>query len=56
MVLAEETTDFGTSQDHAEPSDKDGFEGSHIDTRFQLRRFYKTVGLVLNILRLMWKV
>jgi len=32
MVLAEETTDFGTSQDHAEPSDKDRFEGSHVDT------------------------
>ena len=32
MVLAEETTGFGTSQDHVEPSDKDGFKGSHVDT------------------------
>ena len=32
MELAEETTGFGTSQDHVEPSDKDGFKGSHVDT------------------------
>ena len=32
MELAEETIGFGTSQDHIEPSDKDGFEGSHADT------------------------
>ena len=32
MVLAEETTEFRASQDHVEPADKDGIEGSHIDT------------------------
>ena len=32
MVLAEETTEFGASQDHVEPADKDGIEGSHVDT------------------------
>ena len=32
MELAEQTTGFGTSQDHVEPSDKDGIEGSHTDT------------------------
>ena len=31
MELAE-TTGFGTSQDHVEPSGKDGFEGRHADT------------------------
>ena len=39
MVLAEETTKFGASQDHVEPADKNS-------PRFQLMRFYKTVGLV----------
>ena len=28
MELAEETTGFGTSQDHVEPSGKDGVEGN----------------------------
>ena len=32
MVLAEENTEFGVSQDHVEPADKNGIEGSHIDT------------------------
>ena len=32
MVLAEENTEFGASQDHVEPADKDGIEGSHVDT------------------------
>ena len=32
MVLAEETTEFGASQDHVEPADKDGLEGSHVYT------------------------
>ena len=32
MVLAEETTEFGASQDHVEPADKDGIEGSRVDT------------------------
>ena len=32
MVLAEETTEFGASQDHVEPTDKDGIKGSHVDT------------------------
>ena len=32
MVLAEETTEFGASQDHVEPADKDGLEVSHVDT------------------------
>ena len=32
MVLAEETTEFGASLDHVEPADKDGIEGSHVDT------------------------
>ena len=32
MVLAEETTEFGASQDHVELADKDGIEGSHVDT------------------------
>ena len=30
MVLAEETTEFGASQDHVEPADKDGIEGSQV--------------------------
>ena len=33
MVLAEENTEFGASQDHVEPADKDGIEGSHVDTK-----------------------
>ena len=32
MVLAEETTEFGASRDHVEPADKNGIEGSHVDT------------------------
>ena len=36
MVLAEETTDFGASQDHVEPADKDGIEGSHVDTEIPI--------------------
>ena len=35
MELAEETTGFGTSQDHVEPSGKAGVEGSHADTKIQ---------------------
>ena len=47
MVLAEETTEFGASQDHVEPADKNGIEGIvTLTPRFQLMRFYKTVGLV----------
>ena len=32
MVLAEETTEFGAIQDQVEPVDKNGIEGSHVDT------------------------
>ena len=32
MVLAEETTEFGASQDYVEPGDRDGIKGSHVDT------------------------
>ena len=32
MVLAEETTEFGASQDHVETADKNGIEVSHVDT------------------------
>ena len=46
MVLAEETTEFGASQDLVEPADKDGIEGSHVDTEIPAMRCYKTVGLV----------
>ena len=31
-VASEETTEFGASQDHVEPADKDGLEVSHVDT------------------------
>ena len=43
MVLAEETTEFGASQDHVEPADKDGIEVSHVDTEIPAD---ETVGLV----------
>ena len=46
MVLAEENTEFGASQDHVEPADKDGLKLVTLTPRFQLMRFYKTVGLV----------
>ena len=32
MVLAEENTEFGASQGHVEPADKNRIKGSHIDT------------------------
>ena len=32
VVLAEEDTEFGVRQDYIEPADRNGIEGSHVDT------------------------
>ena len=57
MVLAEETTEFGASQDHVEPADKDGIEGSHVDTEIPADEILQDGWSCLKyILRSMWRV
>ena len=46
MVLAEETTEFGASQDLSSQLIKMELKVVTLTPRFQLMRFYKTVGLV----------